>query len=70
MEIIGLAADNDRRTQCLAEYVCELVLLQCDIGTYSQAQVAAACVLLARLLHRRGEFINCSGVCSQFTSTQ
>ncbi|KAI0214735.1 Cyclin-F [Lamellibrachia satsuma] len=53
VEIIGLAADNDRRTQCLAEYVCELVLLQCDIGTYSQAQVAAACVLLARLLHRR-----------------
>lgn len=52
VEIVGLAADNDRRTQCLAEYVCELVLLQCDIGTYSQAEVAAACVLLARLLHR------------------
>ena len=52
---MGLAADNDRRTQCLAEYVCELVLLQCDIGTYSQAEVAAACVLLARLLHRAGQ---------------
>ena len=33
------------RTQCLAEYLCELSLLQSDLGDYSQAQVIYGCML-------------------------
>ena len=38
----------------MAEYVCELALLQSDLGPYPQAEIAASAVLLARLALKKG----------------
>ncbi|XP_061174985.1 cyclin-F-like isoform X2 [Saccostrea echinata] len=50
VEIFSSVAGLDRKCSCLAEYICELTLLQAEMGQYSPAEIAASCVLLARLL--------------------
>lgn len=55
IEVIGLAASNDRRTQCLSEYLCEVVELHSELGSFSQAMIAASCVLLAKLHQPRSD---------------
>ena len=54
VQLIGLLANNEPQTQCMAEYVCELALLQSDLGPYPQAEIAASAVLLARLALKKG----------------
>ena len=51
--ILGLVANNDRRTELLAEYFCELSLLHSELSKYKQATLAAAAQLLARLTLRK-----------------
>ncbi|XP_062599123.1 cyclin-F-like isoform X1 [Saccostrea cucullata] len=50
VEIFSSVAGLDRKCSCLSEYICELTLLQAEMGQYSPAEIAASCVLLARLL--------------------
>ncbi|XP_067671880.1 cyclin-F-like [Haliotis asinina] len=45
-----LAPGMDQCCTKLAEYICELSLLQAEMGQYSPAEIAASCVLLARIL--------------------
>ena len=54
VQVLGIAASNDRRTQYLAEYLCEMALLHTDLSVYSHGMVAAGCQLLARLTLHRG----------------
>ena len=56
VQLMGLMAANDKTTQCLAEYICELGLLQSDFGIYPQAQVSASAILLARLAQKKGKY--------------
>ena len=56
VQLIGLLAKNGTQTQCLAEYICELALLQSDLGPFPQAEIAACAVLLARLSQKLGRF--------------
>jgi len=62
VKIMGVATSNDRQTQHLAEYLCEMSLLYTDLSVYSQATIAAACQLLARLTLHRGHALT---VCSR-----
>lgn len=50
VEIFCSVAGLDKKCSSLAEYICELTLLQAEMGQYSPAEIAASCVLLARLL--------------------
>lgn len=50
VEIFCQLCDLDRKACCLAEYICELCILQAEMGQYSPAEIAASCVLLARVL--------------------
>ena len=52
--LLGQAASNDRRTQLLAEYFCELSLLHTELSQYTQTALAAAAQLLARLTLHKG----------------
>jgi len=54
VKILGVAASNESRTQCLAEYMCEMSLLHTELSVYSQGTMAAACQLLARLTLHTG----------------
>lgn len=47
--LIGLAACNDRPTQLLSEYFCEMSLQYSDLSGYTLGCIASSCVLLARL---------------------
>ncbi len=57
VQLLNVIAKNDLMTGLLAEYYCELSLLQSELGTMSQAQVAASCILLARLTRKTGLLI-------------
>lgn len=65
VEIFCSVAGLDKKCSSLAEYICELTLLQAEMGQYSPAEIAASCVLLARLLMKLGmslfhySFITC-----------
>lgn len=67
VEIFCSVAGLDKKCSSLAEYICELTLLQAEMGQYSPAEIAASCVLLARLLMKLGmslfrySFITCTG---------
>ncbi|XP_052068580.1 cyclin-F-like isoform X1 [Mytilus californianus] len=50
VEIFCILCDLDKKSCYLAEYICELCLLQAEMGQYSPAEIAASCVLLARVL--------------------
>ncbi|KAK3092007.1 hypothetical protein FSP39_024406 [Pinctada imbricata] len=50
VQIFSMLANLDKKCKCLAEYICELSLLQAEMGQYSPAEIAASCVLLAKLL--------------------
>ncbi|XP_013409126.1 cyclin-F [Lingula anatina] len=50
--LLGRIVDLDQRVQCLAEYICELTLLHTDLSSYTKAEVAASCVLLARVANK------------------
>lgn len=54
VQVLGVAGSNDRRTQCLAEYLCEMSLLHTDLSIYSHGMMASACQLLARLTLNKG----------------
>ena len=54
VELINLVAKNSAVCALYAQYICELALLQSDMGDYPQAKVAAASVLLARLSLQQG----------------
>ena len=41
---------NDKKANCLALYISELSLLYAEFGPYPLGKLAAACVLLARLM--------------------
>ncbi|CAH1794347.1 unnamed protein product [Owenia fusiformis] len=49
VKIFGQLAKLEQTSQYLAEYICELSLLKAEIGQYTQAKIAASCVLFARL---------------------
>ena len=44
----------------LTQYICELALLQAEMGQYSPAEVAASSVLLSRLLVKMGKQLEIS----------
>lgn len=48
--IFNLMLSHDRQLCYLSQYICELALLQAEMGQYSPAETAASAVLLARLL--------------------
>ncbi|XP_060084118.1 cyclin-F-like [Ylistrum balloti] len=52
VELFSLLARLDRKSSFLAEYICELCLLQAEMGQYKPTEIAAASVLLARILTR------------------
>ncbi|XP_069123772.1 cyclin-F-like isoform X2 [Argopecten irradians] len=52
VELFSLLASLDRKSSFLAEYICELCLLQAEMGQYKPTEIAAASVLLARILTR------------------
>ncbi|XP_045213462.1 cyclin-F-like isoform X2 [Mercenaria mercenaria] len=49
-EIFNTILSHDRRLCYLSQYICELALLQAEMGQYSPAETAASAVLLSRLL--------------------
>ena len=49
--------NHDRRLYYLTQYICELALLQAEMGQYSPAEVAASAILLSRLLVKMGKFV-------------
>jgi hypothetical protein len=55
--ILGLAAHNDRQTQYMAEYLCELSLLHTELSVYPFGLMASACQLMARLALHKGQLI-------------
>ncbi|KAK7506755.1 hypothetical protein BaRGS_00002230 [Batillaria attramentaria] len=54
VNILAPLSRLDERGVSLLEYVCELCILQAEMAQYSPAEVAASCVLLARLLLKAG----------------
>ena len=54
-EIFNQLVNHDRRLCFLTQYICELALLQAEMGQYSPAEVAASAILLARLLVKMGK---------------
>lgn len=80
VEIFCSVAGLDKKCSSLAEYICELTLLQAEMGQYSPAEIAASCVLLARLLMKLGmslfhySFITCNfnvfGLIIQFSKNK
>ena len=52
VQVVGL----DKKASCLAEYICELSLLQAEMGQYSPAEIATASILLTRLLLKLGMY--------------
>ena len=54
-EIFNTILGHDRRLCYLSQYICELALLQAEMGQYSPAETAASAVLLARLLTKAGK---------------
>ena len=54
LHIFETLACLDSRSNYLAEYICELALLQSELGTYKQSEVAACSVLLANLALKKG----------------
>ena len=54
VQLVGSLAHNDRTTQLMCEFICELALLQSDLGDYPQGQVASCSILLARLCMKKG----------------
>ena len=51
-QLLGRIAGLSRMQQCVAEYICEMALLQSDLGQYPLAEIAAGCTLLATMLQR------------------
>ena len=51
---MNTAAKSDNETVLLAEYFCELALLQSELGDFPVAEVAASCVLFSRLVQKLG----------------
>ncbi|WAQ97413.1 CCNF-like protein [Mya arenaria] len=49
-EIFNTLMGHDQRLCYLSQYICELALLQAEMGQYSPAETAASAVMLARLL--------------------
>lgn len=54
VKILAPLSGLNERGVSLLEYVCELCILQAEMAQYSPAEVAASCVLLARLLLKAG----------------
>ncbi|KAH3860757.1 cyclin-F-like isoform X2 [Dreissena polymorpha] len=54
-EIFNTLLSHDRRLCYLSQYICELALLQAEMGQYSPAETAASAVLLSRLLTKSEE---------------
>lgn len=52
VDLMNTAAKSDNETVMLAEYFCELALLQSELGDFPMAEVAASCVLFSRLIQK------------------
>ncbi|KAM9372426.1 cyclin-F [Phaethornis superciliosus] len=52
-EVLSNVASLERRTLHLYSFICELSLLNTSLCVYSPAQLAAAALLLAKILHRQ-----------------
>ncbi|ESO84228.1 hypothetical protein LOTGIDRAFT_108005 [Lottia gigantea] len=50
VQIVNVLANMNEKASCLAEYICELCVLQSEMGQYSPTEIACSSVLLARLL--------------------
>ncbi|XP_019855606.1 PREDICTED: cyclin-F-like [Amphimedon queenslandica] len=50
LEMFELLVNADKKSSCLAAYVSESAVLFPDFGRYTAAQIAAGCLLLARVL--------------------
>ncbi|MGH0172915.1 UNVERIFIED_CONTAM: hypothetical protein FKN15_075080 [Acipenser sinensis] len=53
-EVLLSLSPLDRRSENLLHYICELSLLYTSLSQYSPARLAAAALLLTRILHRHG----------------
>jgi hypothetical protein len=53
--IFETLAGLDLQSKYLAEYVCELALLQSELGAYIQSEVAASSVLLTNFALKKGK---------------
>uniref|UniRef100_A0A8C6YLS7 Cyclin-F n=1 Tax=Nothoprocta perdicaria TaxID=30464 RepID=A0A8C6YLS7_NOTPE len=54
-EVLSHIVSLERRTLHLCSFICELSLLNTSLCVYSPARLAAAALLLARLLHKQGK---------------
>ncbi|XP_050393058.2 cyclin-F isoform X1 [Patella vulgata] len=55
VKVVNVLAGMDAKASCLAEYICELCVLQSEMGQYSPTEIACSSVLLARLLLKSEE---------------
>lgn len=54
-EVLSNIVSLERRTLHLYSFICELSLLNTSLCVYSPARLAAAALLLAKILHRQGK---------------
>ncbi len=50
-----MLVENNNKAHCLSLYISELSLLYAEFGSYPLGKLAAACVLLARLMLYTGK---------------
>ena len=53
--IFNTLTGHDRRMCFLSQYICELALLQAEMGQYSPSETAASAILLSRLFMKMGK---------------
>lgn len=73
-EVLSNIVSLERRTLHLYSFICELSLLNTSLFVYSPARLAAAALLLAKILHGHGKEQpvqwSCSKVCQSALSFQ
>lgn len=73
-EVLSSIVSLERRTLHLYSFICELSLLNTSLSVYSPARLAAAALLLAKMLHEQGKQSylkwSCSMVCQSAFSFQ
>ena len=55
-EIFNTLLGHNQRMCFLSQYICELALLQAEMGQYSPSETAASAILLSRLLMKMGNY--------------
>lgn len=64
-EVLSNITSLERRTLHLYSFICELSLLNTSLCVYSPARLAAAALLLAKILHGQGEEPHLAGAAAQ-----